>query len=101
MRYALITALLFLTPIQAWANDYGLSMVGESQYTAESTHLSYANPDAPKGGTLKQAAIGTFDTLNQFSIKGNAAQGLNLTVDRLMARVWDCLLYTSPSPRDS
>ncbi|MEM7617842.1 MAG: extracellular solute-binding protein [Pseudomonadota bacterium] len=70
-------------------NPHALSMVGQSQYDKNSTHLSYANPDAPQGGILKQAAIGTFDTLNPFSIKGNAAQGLNLTTDRLMARVWD------------
>jgi len=71
------------------AAPYALSMVGKSQYDENSAHLSYANPDAPKGGTLKQAAIGTFDTLNPYSIKGNAAEGLNLTTDRLMARVWD------------
>jgi len=68
---------------------FALSMVGQSQYSTKSEHLSYANPEAPKGGVLKQAAIGTFDTLNPLSIKGNAAQGLNLTTDRLMARVWD------------
>ncbi|MEM6811534.1 MAG: extracellular solute-binding protein [Pseudomonadota bacterium] len=71
------------------ANNYALSMVGTSQYTKNSEHLSYVNPDAPKGGTLKQAAIGSFDTLNPFSIKGNSAKGLNLTTDRLMARIWD------------
>jgi ABC-type oligopeptide transport system substrate-binding subunit len=64
-------------------------MHGSPKYTAESKNLDYANPDAPKGGTLKQAAIGTLDTLNPYSLKGNAAQGLNLVYDRLMARVWD------------
>jgi microcin C transport system substrate-binding protein len=44
---------------------------------------------APQGGTLKMSAIGTFDTLNPFSIKGRSAQGLDLVYDRLMARVWD------------
>ncbi len=64
-------------------------MVGAPKYNANSLHLEYANPDAPKGGVLKQAAIGTFDTLNPYAIKGKAAQGLNLVTDRLMARVWD------------
>jgi len=68
---------------------YGLAMHGDAKYTPEDTHLGYANPDAPQGGTLKMAAIGTFDTLNPYSIKGKAAQGLNLVYDRLMARVWD------------
>ena len=81
---------LFCAPTtQAQESPYALSMVGQSQYNDQSEHLSYANPNAPKGGVLKQAAIGTFDTLNPFSIKGNAAQGLNLTTDKLMARVWD------------
>lgn len=64
-------------------------MHGQPKYSAQSSHLEYANPDAPSGGTLKQAAIGTFDTLNPFAIKGKAAQRLNLVYDRLMARVWD------------
>ena len=64
-------------------------MHGAPKYTAESTHLDYANPDAPKGGKTTMAAIGTFDTLNPYSIKGKAALGLNLVYDRLMARVWD------------
>ncbi len=93
----ILRALLFITVLfyasNVMAEDapapYAFSMVGQSQYDEGSKHLSYANPDAPKGGTLKQAAIGTFDTLNPFSIKGNAAEGLGLTTDRLMARVWD------------
>lgn len=64
-------------------------MHGAPKYGADAPHLDYVNPDAPKGGRLKQAAIGTFDTLNPYSIKGKAAQGLNLVYDRLMARVWD------------
>src|SRR5690606_35578139 len=42
-----------------------------------------------KGGTLRQAAIGTFDTVNPYNIKGRMAQGLDGVTDRLMARVWD------------
>lgn len=69
---------------------FGLAMHGAPKYGAADTHLDYANPDAPKGGTLKQAAIGTFDTLNPFSIKGKAAEGLDgLFFTRLMGRVWD------------
>ena len=65
-------------------------MHGEPKYSRDDRHLDYANPDAPKGGTLKQAAIGTFDTLNPFSIKGKAAEGLDgLFYTRLMGRVWD------------
>ncbi|AGH97519.1 ABC transporter, periplasmic substrate-binding protein [Micavibrio aeruginosavorus EPB] len=68
---------------------YGLAMHGTPKYTADATHLDYANPNAPKGGTLTQAAIGSFDSLNPYAIKGTAAQGLAFVHDRLMARVWD------------
>ena len=68
---------------------YALAMHGQSQYDEASTHLSYVNPDAPKGGSLKIAAIGTFDTLNPYSLKGQAPQNMNLIYDRLMSRVWD------------
>lgn len=69
--------------------QYGLAMHGAPFQEPGDTHLSYANPDAPKGGTLKQYSTGTFDTLNPYSIKGKAAQGLNLVYDRLMSRAWD------------
>lgn len=68
---------------------FGLSMHGAPKYGAGSAHLDYANPDAPKSGTLRQAAIGTFDSVNPFAIKGKPAQGLGLVHDRLTARVRD------------
>lgn len=68
---------------------FGLAMHGEPKYNENSKHLDYANPNAPKGESIKHAAIGTFDTVNPYSIKGKAAQGLNLVYDRLMGRVWD------------
>lgn len=85
-------AILFLTlfTFQAQAETlYGLAMHGEPKYSSADMHLDYVNPDAPRGGTLKQAAIGTFDNLNPYAIKGKAAEGLNLVYDRLMQRVWD------------
>lgn len=82
----------FGPPAQETPNEaasFGLSMHGKPKYNAQSKFLDYANPKAPQGGTLKMAAIGTFDSVNPFSIKGKAAQGLDLVYDRLMARVWD------------
>ena len=70
-------------------STYGLSMHDTPKLTSADQHLSYVNPDAPKGGTLKQAAIGTFDNLNPFNIKGIAASGLNMVYDRLTLRSWD------------
>ena len=94
MRIFLTFLILCSLSLPAYAEEkfgsrFGMAMVGEPKYNADNTHLDYANPEAPKGGDLKQAAIGSFDTLNPYSIKGRAAQGLNLVTDRLMARVWD------------
>ena len=93
--YRLITlTLLILFPTASYAQEsintqYGIAMHGEPKYGIEDTHLDYVNPDTPKGGTIKIASIGSFDTLNPYSIKGTAAEGLNLVYDRLMRRVWD------------
>ncbi len=64
-------------------------MHGQLKYDETATHLDYVNPDAPKGGDIKIAAIGTFDTLNPFSLKGQSPENINLVYDRLMRRVWD------------
>lgn len=69
--------------------SHGIAMHGAPKYAADFDHLDYANADAPKGGTIRLAAIGTFDTFNPNTIKGSKAAGLNLTNVTLMARVWD------------
>lgn len=64
-------------------------MHGNPKYTPDIEYLDYANPNAPKHGDIKVAAIGTFDTLNPYSIKGQAPEYMSLVYDRLMRRVWD------------
>jgi len=86
----LILCAAILMPFAAQAEElYGLAMTGTAKYGADDTHFSYANPDAPKGGTLKMAAIGSFDTVNPYNIKGKVAVGMDMFTDRLMARNWD------------
>ena len=71
---------------------HGLSIFGELKYPQTFTHFEYANPDAPKGGRLALIGSGgvtTFDSFNNFIIKGDAAQGLELLFDSLMARASD------------
>ncbi len=62
---------------------HGHSMYGDLKYGPEFRHFQYVNPEAPKGGDVKLAAIGTFDTLNPFVLKGVPATGLGGTVDTL------------------
>ncbi|WP_439273080.1 extracellular solute-binding protein [Pseudochrobactrum sp. HB0163] len=55
---------------------HAVSLTGEPKYPAGFKHYDYVNPDAPKGGTLDQVAVGTFDTLNPYTVQGVAAAGL-------------------------
>ncbi|HEY7865094.1 MAG TPA: extracellular solute-binding protein, partial [Psychromonas sp.] len=71
----------------AW--QHGLSMYGDFKYAPNFTHFQYVNPNAPKGGVFKQAAIGSFDSLNPFIVKGNAASGISMIYDTLLAQSRD------------
>jgi microcin C transport system substrate-binding protein len=62
---------------------HGLSMFGDLKYDPGFKHFEYVNPRAPKGGDVRLAAIGTFDTLNPFVLKGVAAAGLGEVFDSL------------------
>ena len=81
------TAALFLSlmsPTFAADWQHGLSLFGKPELPRGFAHFPYVNESAPKGGSLRIAAIGSFDNLNQFTIKGNAASGLGLIHDTLM-----------------
>jgi len=62
-----------------------LSLIGEPKYPAGFDHFDYVNPDAPKGGLVRMADIGSFDSLNPVLYKGEAAGGLGLVYENLMA----------------
>jgi microcin C transport system substrate-binding protein len=64
--------------------SHAIAMNGEPKYGPDFTHFDYVNPDAPKAGLFRQAAIGTFDSLNPFIAKGNPADGAGLVFDTLM-----------------
>jgi len=49
---------------------HGLAMHGDLKYGPNFSHFEYVNPNAPRGGTLRLAAIGTYDNLNPFILKG-------------------------------
>jgi len=53
------------------------------KYPANFKHFEYVNPDAPKGGTLRQAGFGSFDSLNQFISKGVAEENIGIIYDSL------------------
>lgn len=71
------------------AGTYGLSLFGDLKYGPDFQHFDYVNPNAPKGGTMKFSAIGTFDTLNPFIVKGVPAAGIGQLFDTLMLQSSD------------
>lgn len=53
------------------------------KYPANFKHFDYVNPQAPKGGQLRQAGFGSFDSLNPFINKGVAADDIGLIYETL------------------
>ena len=69
---------------------HAIAMHGAPKHGPEFEHFNYANPDAPRGGTLIRAQVGSFDSLNPFIVTGQKAAGLAAYVfPTLMARSWD------------
>ncbi|MBY0406360.1 MAG: hypothetical protein K2Q01_01610, partial [Rickettsiales bacterium] len=66
-----------------------LSLYDECKYGPGFTHFEYVNPDAPKGGTMKLAETGTFDSVNPFILKGVKAPGLSMVFESLMVASMD------------
>lgn len=89
MRGLGLLVILLVGAFAARADTHGIAMHGEPKYPPGFAHFDYVNPDAPKGGRLRLAAIGGFDSLNPFIIKGEAAKSLGLTFESLMARSQD------------
>jgi peptide/nickel transport system substrate-binding protein len=91
MRVLIVLALLAGTAQGIAAEPrHGLAMHGEPALPAGFTHFPYVNPEAPKGGQLKLGALGSFDSLNPFIIKGVPPPGLrDYVYESLMARSQD------------
>ena len=88
----LIGALLILSlkPVATWAQPtHAIGIHGEVKYGADFTHFDYTNPDAPKGGEVRLAVIGTFDSLNPFILKGVEAAGTTMLYTRLCEKAQD------------
>ncbi len=62
----------------------GLAMYGQPKYGAGFSHFDYVNPDAPKGGELRLEALGTFDSLNPFIVKGDPAATAAMPFETLL-----------------
>ena len=82
---------LSLLSLPAFAQPtYGIAMYGDPALPDGFTHMPYANPDAPTGGRIVTAEVGTFDSLNPFITKGNPPWQLRFLMgESLMGRSLD------------
>ena len=76
---------------------HGMSVFGDLKYPADFHHFDYVNPAAPKGGffslipsvrAYNQSYL-TFNSFNAYILKGEGAQGMDMTFTALMARAGD------------
>jgi peptide/nickel transport system substrate-binding protein len=92
LRAAVLAAALLPVAAAAAANGprHGIAMYGEPQLPPDFVALPYANPDAPRGGTIVFGETGGFDSLNPYILAGRAPWGIQVHVfETLMARNWD------------
>jgi microcin C transport system substrate-binding protein len=67
--------------------SHGFAMHGAPKYPADAGPPEYLNPKAPKGGSVRLGARGTFDSLHPFIIKSVPAAGITA--------IWDTLCWAS------
>ncbi len=76
---------------------HGISGFGDLKYPRDFRHFDYVDPAAPKGGVFSQIGPSrqynqnflTFNSLNSFILRGDAAQGMELTFASLMTSAAD------------
>jgi microcin C transport system substrate-binding protein len=79
------------------AEMHGMSVFGDLKYPADFHHFDYVNPAAPKGGFFSlipsarayNQSYQTFNSFNAYILKGEGAQGMDMTFTALMARAGD------------
>lgn len=94
----------FSVPRFGWAQaasgereTHGISAFGDLKYPANFVHFDYVDPKAPKGGAFSQIGSSrqfnqsflTFNSLNSYILRGDAAMGMEMTFASLMARAAD------------
>jgi microcin C transport system substrate-binding protein len=79
------------------AARHGMSAFGDLKYPADFKHFEYVDPNAPKGGLFSHVGSTrafnqnflTFNSLNTYILRGDGAQGMQLTFASLMVRAND------------
>ena len=70
--------------------QHAIAMYGEPELPPDFVSLPYANPDAPSGGKMVEANVGSFDSLNPFVQKGRTPWQTRYVIgETLMGRSLD------------
>jgi microcin C transport system substrate-binding protein len=64
--------------------SHAIAMHGAPKYGPGFRHFDYVNPDAPKGGELRLAVEGTFDSFHAFIPRGTLGAGAEAAFETLM-----------------
>jgi microcin C transport system substrate-binding protein len=76
LAFVLLIAIISLCSLPNAVAEHGMGMGYSPKYPVGFKHFDYVNPNAPKGGSLSLSAIGTFNKLNPFVLKGQMAAGM-------------------------
>ncbi len=79
----LLAAAARAQPAAGTAIGHGIAIHGTPGYPADARHWGHVNPDAPKGGVMREATHGTFDSLNPFILKGTSVNLLSTVYETL------------------
>jgi microcin C transport system substrate-binding protein len=82
---------------EAGTEAHGMSVFGDLKYGADFHHFDYVNIAAPKGGAFSlipsvrayNQSYQTFNSFNAYILKGEGAQGMDMTFAPLMVRAND------------
>ena len=64
--------------------SHGISTFGDLKYEKDFKHLSYVNPNAPKGGEISFWAFGSFDSMHPYTRKGRAGAYSSIFFESLL-----------------
>ena len=68
---------------------HATSLFGDIKYPRDFKHFDYVNPNAPKGGRVRLYTIGSFDSLNPYTFKGEASGYGGIATESLMTSSLD------------
>lgn len=89
LTLSLFIASLSQQTFAAVETSNAIALHGKPALPANFTAFNYANPQAPKGGELRMAAIGGFDSTNPYINKGNPIDGTEYLYDSLTVAALD------------